>query len=187
MEYNMQARPISFALSVLAAFSSGTLYAQEAPKKAYVGEVIIVGNTITQDRVIREQVDLWPGQVLRYPELRLAEKNLARLGIFKFDPGKGIRPTVQVIETPGHFKDILVKVEETVTGEVRFKTELDPLRGPLARLTIEERNFDLLGWPRSFADFSEGRAFRGAGQDLRLEITLAWHGLGIRFGRPPAK
>src|SRR5262245_28246866 len=137
MESDMKTRLFAFTLSVLVAFSSSTLYAQEVPKKTYVGEVIIVGNTITQDRVIREQVDLYPGQVLRYPELRLAERNLARLGIFKIDPGKGIRPTVQVLDTPGDFKDILVKVEETVTGEVKFKTELDPLRGPLARLTIE--------------------------------------------------
>ena len=69
--------------------------------QSYVGEVIIVGNTVTQDRVIRRMLGLYPGQMLRYPELRIAERNLARLNIFEMNPELGIRPTVQVIDNPG--------------------------------------------------------------------------------------
>src|SRR5207249_916885 len=34
-----------------------------------------------------------------------------------------------------------------------------------------ERNFDITRFPTSFADILEGRAFRGAGQELRLEAV----------------
>ena len=47
-----------------------------------VGQVFIIGNDITQDRVIRDLVGLMPGQTLRYPELRLAEMNLAKSKLF---------------------------------------------------------------------------------------------------------
>ena len=45
--------------------------------KAKIGQIIIIGNDITQDRVIRNAIDLYPGQVLQYPAVRLAERNLA--------------------------------------------------------------------------------------------------------------
>src|SRR5690348_7391170 len=48
---------------------------------SYVGEIIIVGNTVTQDCVILKALGLYPGQVLRYPELRIAERDLSRLNI----------------------------------------------------------------------------------------------------------
>src|SRR5262249_27399376 len=58
-----------------------------------VGRVIIEGNTVTQDRVILNQVDLRPGQVLQYPKIEDARMRLARLGIF--DPEDP--PSVEVV------------------------------------------------------------------------------------------
>ena len=57
-----------------------------------VGEVILRGNTVTQDRVIRHNIPIYPGQILSYPDLQVAEDNLSRLGIFKEDPMNGIKP-----------------------------------------------------------------------------------------------
>ena len=63
-----------------------------------VGEVIIQGNTVTQDRVIRRELPFYSGQLLSFPDVAVAQQNLSRLGIFKEDPAQGIRPSVEVME-----------------------------------------------------------------------------------------
>src|SRR5262249_51403600 len=82
----------------------------EAKRKriAYVGEIRIVGNSVTQDRVIRQAlVGIEPGQILRPRRLKVAEKKLAAMGLFMIDPVRGIRPRVWILDVPGQFKDIL--------------------------------------------------------------------------------
>jgi outer membrane protein assembly complex protein YaeT len=139
---------------------------------AYAAEMIIVGNNITQDRVIRRQLlNVPPGQVLRYPELKIAEAQLARLNIFEMNPELGIRPTVTPIESDGPFKDILVKVQETRTGSLMLGAGVNSDNGFVGSIVLNERNFDLFRFPTSFADFFDGRAFRGAGQELRIEAV----------------
>lgn len=147
-------------------------YVMEDKPLAYVGEVIIVGNTVTQDRVIRRMLQgLQPGQLLHYPELRDAERNLARLNIFEMNPELGVRPTVQDLPGPGPFKDILVKVQETRTGSLMLGAGINSSNGLVGSIVLNERNFDLFRFPTSMADIWEGRAFRGAGQELRIEAV----------------
>src|SRR5206468_1164324 len=72
---------------------------------------------------------------------------------------------------PGPFKDILVKVEETRTGSLMVGAGLNSDNGFVASVVLNERNFDIMRFPTSFADFLEGKAFRGAGQELRIEAV----------------
>ena len=147
-------------------------YLVEEKQQANVGEVIIVGNTVTQDRVIRRMLQgIQPGQILRYPELKIAERDLARLNIFEINPELGIRPSVQALESPGPFKDILVKVQETRTGSLMLGAGINSDNGFVGSIVLNERNFDLFRFPTSFADFFDGKAFRGAGQELRIEAV----------------
>lgn len=146
-------------------------YIVEDKPISYVGEVFIVGNTVTRDNVIRRQLGLYPGQVLRYPELRIAEANLAKLGIFEMNPEQGVRPTVQALESPGPLKDILVKVQESRTGSLMLGAGINSNNGLVGSIVLNEKNFDLFRFPTSFADFFEGRAFRGAGQEFRIEAV----------------
>lgn len=144
---------------------------EDKPQKR-AGEVIIVGNTVTQDRVIRRMLQgIQPGQVLRYPELRIAERDLARLNIFEMNPELGIRPTVQALDSPGPFQDILVKVQETRTGSLMLGAGINSDNGFVGSIVLNERNFDIFRFPTSFADFFDGKAFRGAGQELRIEAV----------------
>ena len=41
--------------------------------------------------------------------------------------------------------------------------------GFVGSIVLNERNFDLFRFPTSFSDFFDGTAFRGAGQELRVE------------------
>jgi outer membrane protein assembly complex protein YaeT len=139
---------------------------------AKVGHVFIIGNEVTQDRVIRRQLDLYPGQTLRYPELRAAEARLARLNIFDINPELGIRPTISVLEdTDSEYKDVLVQVKETHTGSLLFGAGINSDAGVVGSIVLNERNFDIFRFPTSWADVTEGRAFRGAGQEFRIEAA----------------
>ena len=134
-----------------------------------VGRIIIEGNTITKDRVIMNQLDLRPGQLLQYPKLEDARMRLARLGIF--DPEDA--PTVEVLpnELDDSLKDIRVRVRETRTGQFVLGGSVNSDAGLTGNIALNERNFDILRFPTSWDDFRNGRAFRGAGQELRIEAA----------------
>ena len=160
----------AIALAGVFATLCNPVRAADAPR-VKVGEVIIVGNEVTQDRVIREAVGLYPGQVLRPEDLRTAEKNLERLGIFEIDPARGIRPTVTVLDGDGEFRDVMVRVTETKTGTLTLGAMINAKGMLVFSVVLEERNFDPRRWPTSLDDLRSGRVFRGAGQKLRLELS----------------
>jgi outer membrane protein assembly complex protein YaeT len=142
---------------------------------ARVGQIFIIGNVVTQDRVILHELPpgIYPGQVLSYPDLRLAEKNLARRNIFEMNGETGVRPTVTVIDpdSDSPLKDIRVDVQETHTGSLLFGVGVNSDAGLVGSIVLNERNFDLFRPPTSMADILEGRAFRGAGQEFRVEAV----------------
>jgi outer membrane protein insertion porin family len=140
---------------------------------ATVGQVIIVGNKTTRQNVILRQVPLYPGQLLTYPDLRVAEANLARLNIFEMDQEKGIHPTVEVLDPdgPNPVKDILINVNETRTGSLMFGLGVNSDAGLTGSVVLNERNFDITRIPTSWDDLLSGSAFRGAGQEFRVEAV----------------
>jgi outer membrane protein assembly complex protein YaeT len=134
-----------------------------------VGRIIIEGNEVTRDSVILNQIPLRPGQILDYTAIEDARMRLSRLGIF--DPEDP--PTVEVIqnEFDSPLKDVRVRVRETRTGSFMLGGSFNTNQGVTGNITLNERNFDILRFPTSFADFREGRAFRGGGQEFRLEAA----------------
>lgn len=148
-------------------------YEVEEQPPARVGQIFVVGNSVTRQNVILRQVPLYPGQILPYPNLKIAENNLARLNIFEVKPEEGIRPTVSVL--PGDpndpYKDVMVNVQETQTGSLLFGVGVNSDAGLTGSIVLNERNFDILNPPRSFDDLLSGRAFRGAGQEFRIEAV----------------
>src|SRR5260370_13918316 len=115
---------------------------------------------------------IYPGQVLRFPELRLAERALMKLGIFEMDPEKGSKPTITPVPTSDpNVQDILVVVKETHTGSFQIGAGYNTDNGLVGTIVLQERNFDITRWPTSWNDFLEGKAFRGANQDFRIEAV----------------
>jgi outer membrane protein assembly complex protein YaeT len=146
---------------------------QERPP-AKVGNIIIVGNTVTKDRVILNALEgVYPGGDLQPPNLRLSERNLARLNIFETKPEAGERPTITVIDpdSDAQYKDIMISVKEQPTGSLIFGVGVNSDAGLTGSIVLNERNFDIFRWPTSIDDFLEGRAFRGAGQEFRAEAV----------------
>jgi outer membrane protein assembly complex protein YaeT len=143
---------------------------QEQPPKR-VGEPIIVGNTVTRQNVILREVPLYPGQVLTYPEIRRAEANLARLGIFEVNQ-EGVRPHIEIQDVEGSdFANPIIYVQEAKTGSLVFGLGVNSDAGLQGTIRFNERNFDISNIPTSWDDFLSGRAFRGAGQELTIEAV----------------
>ncbi|HET6576618.1 MAG TPA: outer membrane protein assembly factor BamA [Fimbriiglobus sp.] len=140
---------------------------EPSPEQARVGTITIEGNDVTAQRVILNELKLYPGQILQYPKLEQARMNLIRRGIFDADNP----PTVEVIprDDGSNFKDIRVRVKETRTGMVAVTANVNSDAGVNGSLVINQRNFDILRVPTSLDDLFGGRAFRGGGQELRLE------------------
>jgi RNA polymerase sigma factor (sigma-70 family) len=117
----------------------------EEKEPVRVSNVRIVGNTLTTDKIIRRELNLYPGQILAYPDLIEAEKRLKRLGIFEDDPSKGIQPTVEIEhpEVDEPFKSIVVRVQEKTTGNF---IDLVPAERALAELkaAIDELEEDAI-------------------------------------------
>jgi hypothetical protein len=92
-----------------------------------VGQICIVGNAHTPDNVIRRQVALYPGAVFTSAELKKAEKNLARLPIFKINADGKAQVTVSVINNPrdpdNPYKDILIRVKESRAAQLLFPAD----------------------------------------------------------------
>ena len=73
-------------------------------------------------------------------------------------------------DQPGYV-DLFPQVTETQTGRISFGVGINSDAGFLGNAIIDESNFDILRVPTSFRDILNGTAFRGGGQQFRLEAV----------------
>lgn len=66
---------------------------------------------------------------------------------------------------------IEVIANEAQTGKFTFGAGVNSNAGLVGQVVIDEQNFDIWRVPTSWEDFRTGRAFRGAGQKLRIEAA----------------
>jgi outer membrane protein insertion porin family len=89
-------------------------YQVEEREPLRVGNIRVLGNSYTREAVVLRQLNLFPGQLLSYPELLEAQRNLQRLQIFENDPSKGGPPSVEVQDPPpganSPYRDLVVRV-----------------------------------------------------------------------------
>jgi hypothetical protein len=97
--------------------------AQRGNQSFRVGEIRILGNTHTPERIIRSEIDFYPGQLATAANLRNAEKRLTRLGLFVVDPAREVRPTVvarELVHPESETFDIEIRVQEAPTNFIRY-------------------------------------------------------------------
>jgi outer membrane protein insertion porin family len=68
------------------------------------------------------------------------------------------------------FADIVTAVDEAPTGRFMVGVAASSFQGLFGNVTVYEKNFDIFNLPRSFNDVFNGTAFRGGGQEFRLDI-----------------
>lgn len=87
------------------------------------------------------------------------------------DPYQGA-PTETPIYIPNtRTADLEITGSPARTGRLMFGGAVNSSAGVTGQITVDERNFDITRWPRSFQDLASGTAFRGAGQTLRIEAV----------------
>lgn len=144
---------------------------EEGPRYR-TGLVRIIGNTLTQQKVIRRRVDIRPESWLDATAIERSELSLKASGLFEVrDPRREPRILIQPPdpENPG-YRDVLVEVAETNTGSFSFGAAVSSDAGVVGAVQLTQRNFDIADVPDSFGEFLSGRAFRGAGQTFDLLI-----------------
>ena len=120
----------------------------EGPR-VYVNRIEISGNVRTEDRVIRREIRLAEGDPFNASKVRRSRQRIQNLGYFETVKVENVQ-TDQADRT-----DIKVEVTEKSTGELSFGAGLSSTDGPLADVSIRERNL------------------LGKGQDLRLSFQVS--------------
>ena len=122
---------------------------QEGPQ-VYVERIDIVGNVRTLDKVIRREMRLVEGDAFNTNKLQRSKERIKNLGFFK---------KVETSTTQGSAPDktvATVEVEEQSTGELSLGVGFSTTDGPLADISLRERNF------------------LGRGQDIRIGTVVSF-------------
>ncbi len=90
------------------------------------------------------------------------------------------------VEDPLPEVPVDVYVEETQTGRIMMGVGVNSNAGLVGNFVLDEQNFDITRWPRRFSEIRNGTAFRGRGQQFRLEAVpgTQFQRYGITFRDP---
>ena len=64
-----------------------------------------------------------------------------------------------------------MNVSEAPTGSLMLGVGASSFQGLSGNFIVHEKNFDITAFPRTLGELTGGQAFRGAGQDLRIELS----------------
>lgn len=120
-----------------------------------VGRVNIGGNVKTQDKVIRREMPLKPGDYFNSVELETAKSRLEGLQYFS-------NVQVDADAAGGGYRDINVLVEERRTGSISAGIGFSSIDSIVGFINLEQTNFDVMNpW-----------AFTGGGQRFGMNLRL---------------
>lgn len=128
------------------------------------GRITIRGNDKTRDEVIRRELRFYPGEEYNSVKVKNAEQRLRELNLFAADKIK----VTPLERDPDGEREALVEIEEIDTTQFLIGFGVSTDNGVIGSVTLENRNFDLFDWPRTWGEFFRGRSFRGDGQRLRI-------------------
>ena len=142
----------------------------EEKDRHYIEKVKIVGNDKTRDNVIRRQLTFYPGEKLDTEKIRDSQRRLANTGYFDMESGMPAGINFEQGSEPNK-QNVLVEVKEGRTGMLRFGGGYGANVGVFGDISYTDRNFDVTDLPKSWEDFLQGNAFRGAGEILTLRFS----------------
>jgi outer membrane protein insertion porin family len=137
---------------------------------AIINRIIILGNEITHERVIREAIVLLPGQVFSREAFIRSYRNIANLGFFQEPmPIPTLEPTANGVDV-----DLVFRVEERRTGNINFGASLGQGTGVGGFLGLEE--------PNLFGRAKRGRLQWQFGRNIN-DFNLSYSDPAIRESR----
>jgi len=102
-------------------------------KKVMINDVIISGNDITKDRVIRRYIYLAPGDLYSYTDLKDSKSALGRTGFFEKVDIKQERISEEKV-------NLLVQVKEAQTGSISAGGGYGSYQGVMINANISNKN-----------------------------------------------
>ena len=136
-----------------------------------VGRVNIDGNIKSQDRVIRRELPMTPGENFNSVDLETAKRRLQNLNYFG---------DIQISESkssqPG-YRDVNILVQEKRTGTINFGLGLSSVDNIVGFVTLEQENFNLLNpWNFTGAGQRFSMTLRAGAErkDFRVSLTEPW-------------
>ncbi len=151
----------------------------EENNEIHINKIKVKGNLFTQDRVIRRELEFYPGEKIDNSKLVKSNSNLSRLGIFqRID--YSYEPTSQP-----SYRDVVVNVNEVPNfGNIMFGFGLSAGHGIFGNIQLTKKNFDILDTPDSLYDLRT--AFTGAGQSLSINLSpgTIWSRYQLTFVEP---
>jgi outer membrane protein insertion porin family len=124
-------------------------------EKAYIRDVEIQGNLRTQDKVIRRELSVYPGDVYDEVKIRTSERRLWNLGYFDF-----VDTSHEQTLDPAYY-DLTIEVEEKRTGQFMVGAGFSSVDNLIGFIELSQGNFDLFHWPPV-----------GGGQKLKLRLQV---------------
>ncbi|MCL1910064.1 MAG: outer membrane protein assembly factor BamA [Kiritimatiellaeota bacterium] len=123
----------------------------------HVGNILIRGNTITKDKVIRREIALNPGDVYDGVAADLSRRRLQNLGYFENVRSYDVRTGADDV------RDLVFDMDETSTGQMMFGAGYSSVDHMIGFFEISQSNFD----------FANPWSFRGGGQKARLNMQIS--------------
>ena len=150
-------------------------FSLEEGRQFRIGKIDITGNEQTQDKVVRQvlnEYDFAPGQLYNANmapaqgggelEQRVRAATLAE--------DVTITPVLPDEEGNEERLDAVVNLDEGLTGMWNPGVAFGSDNGFYGQLIWSQRNFDITDWPESFGEFITMQSFKGAGQQLYIEL-----------------
>ncbi|HUW20893.1 MAG TPA: outer membrane protein assembly factor BamA [Sedimentisphaerales bacterium] len=137
-----------------------------------IGRIDITGNKQTQDKVIRRILDSYDFQPGKLYDAEAAPKEgggQLEEEIQRTIMAEEVSVTPLVGAESGQ-KKVEVNIKEGQTGFAMLGAGVGSDSGLIGQLVLEQRNFDIKNWPKSFGEFITGQAFKGAGQTFRIAL-----------------
>ena len=142
----------------------------EEGKQFRVGMIEIIGNTVTEPRVILHENLLVPGAVFDTNLLAKTEERLRNIGYFKTVNVYAVKSS-RVEAGGAAFRDVHIEVEEvSTTAQFTAFAGWNSDEGISGGIGVSESNFRFLGLKNLFSDGF--RALRGGGEYASANVTI---------------
>ncbi len=136
------------------------VYSLTEGEQARIRSIEIRGNTVTQDKVIRRELVIQPGE---HYDSRLVERSEARIrNLNYFQRESGVTSYTVKTETPGE-RDLVFNVREDRTADMGLGLGASSVDSVFLFAKATQRNFDL---------FNPSNGFRGGGQRASIGAEI---------------
>lgn len=124
-------------------------------RMTYIRDVVIRGNSVTKDKVIRRELLVYPGERFDGVRTRKSESRLRNLNYFS-NVNTYDEPT-----TVSNKSDLVFEVEEQRTGQFTAGAGFSSVDSLVGFAEVSQGNFDIHGWP-----------FLGGGEKIKLRAEV---------------